>query len=501
MEERSIQSRYTDLETRREPFLRRARECAAVTIPTECPPSGHNGTSKLPQPHQGLGARCVTNLVSRLLTALLPAGQTFFIFEPPTEALVMNGELDVDPEVEKNLALAENIVVDETERRNWRRPTSSTLYQLVIAGNGLEYLAPDNTIQSFPFDSFVVVRDVKGNVIEVIVKQDIYPESAALAEEEHKGDHHTVEFYTQAKREGNVWITRQESDGKPFGKETLTDSNPFLVYRWCSVPCEDYGRGKIEEHYADFKSLEGYSKAMLDMAAMNARNLVLVRPNATGNALRKFVAKADNGEVGVGHAEDIQLVRFENIPGANIIANEIGRLTGEISAAFLLQSGLMRDAERVTAEEIRKVAEELEGVLGGVFSMLSEDMQKERLVRLISNMVSQGRLPPITDFVETQITVGLEALRREREASRVLQVLQVLPNLPQDALDYVPWDDLLKTFFIGVGLPGRLKSKEEVEEIRQKRMMEQAISQLGPEQLGAMTGGIPEQPTAGTPPQ
>ena len=71
-------SRYTQLETARRPFLDRAIDAAKLTIPSLMPPYGHTGFTKLPTPFQGIGARGVNNLASRLLLALLPPNSPFF---------------------------------------------------------------------------------------------------------------------------------------------------------------------------------------------------------------------------------------------------------------------------------------------------------------------------------------------------------------------------------------------------------------------------------------
>ena len=76
---KQAQARYSQLETRREPFLTRARDAAKLTIPSLLPPSGHTGHSKFSTPAQSLGARGVNNLASKLLLALLPPNSPFFV--------------------------------------------------------------------------------------------------------------------------------------------------------------------------------------------------------------------------------------------------------------------------------------------------------------------------------------------------------------------------------------------------------------------------------------
>ncbi|WP_265102931.1 portal protein, partial [Acinetobacter baumannii] len=52
------------------------------------------------------------------------------------------------------------------------------------------------------------------------------------------------------------------------------------------------------------------------------------------------------------------------------------KYVNRIGKGFLLSSSIVRDAERVTAEEIRMQANELETSLGGVYSRLAVDFQK-----------------------------------------------------------------------------------------------------------------------------
>ena len=44
----SALSRYEALKRKRDPFLRRARECAELTIPALMPPEGHSDATMLP---------------------------------------------------------------------------------------------------------------------------------------------------------------------------------------------------------------------------------------------------------------------------------------------------------------------------------------------------------------------------------------------------------------------------------------------------------------------
>ena len=78
MQYETAQSLYTQLEGQRWSFLDRARTSAELTIPYVLPPEGHGPHTKYYTPYQGIGARGVNNLASKLLLALLPPNAPFF---------------------------------------------------------------------------------------------------------------------------------------------------------------------------------------------------------------------------------------------------------------------------------------------------------------------------------------------------------------------------------------------------------------------------------------
>ena len=74
----SAASLYERLATQRDPYLRRARDCAKLTIPHLLTEESWSGSEKLYTPYQGVGARAVASLSSKLLMALFPPNTPFF---------------------------------------------------------------------------------------------------------------------------------------------------------------------------------------------------------------------------------------------------------------------------------------------------------------------------------------------------------------------------------------------------------------------------------------
>ena len=79
-------SLWTKLELRRQPFLDRARDASAVTLPYLIPPEGHANGSSLIDTFSSVGARGVNNLASKLQLSLFPIDAPFFQFDPEPNA-------------------------------------------------------------------------------------------------------------------------------------------------------------------------------------------------------------------------------------------------------------------------------------------------------------------------------------------------------------------------------------------------------------------------------
>lgn len=180
------------------------------------------------------------------------------------------------------------------------------------------------------------------------------------------------------------------------------------------------------------------------------------------------------------------MLQFANNSGMQLCANELERQTRELSAAFLMGAETVRDSERTTAFEVRKMTEQLEGTLGGVYSQLNSDMQQARMSRLVVQMKRSGQLPPWPDgMVEPVILTGLEALGREQDISRVQTALQFIQGMPPETLVYVKFSELLGKAFHGLNLPDAVRSEEEVQEIQQQQQQQAAMQQGAQAMAGA----------------
>ncbi|AGC35543.1 putative head-to-tail joining protein [Rhizobium phage RHEph01] len=481
--------RYQQLSTARSAVLERARASAKLTIPSLLPPSGHSETSSLPTPFQGIGARGVNNLASKLLLALLPPNSPFFrlmIDDFTLEQLTQRQGMRA--EVEKGLNKIERALMTEIETTAIRVSAFEALKQLLVAGNVLIYLPNEGGMRVFRLDRYVVKRDPMGNVIEIITREDISPDMVPQSmkdsvKQKSKSNEKTIELYTHIVRTPDKWVIRQEIKGMTVPRSRGSyplDKCPWIALRFTKIDCEDYGRGYVEEYYGDLLSLETLQQAIVEGSAAAAKVLFLVNPN--GTTRMTDIAKAPSGAVRSGNAEDVSVLQLEKYADFQIAFKTIETIQQRLSFAFLLNTAIQRAGERVTAEEIRYMAGELEDALGGVYSILSQEFQLPLVRVLMFRMERQKKIPPLPKgVVRPTITTGLEALGRGHDMNK----LNLFGQAAQQAAALPP--EISKADFLmrigtalGLDMDGLVKTPAQLQQDQQQLMLQQLLDKLGP---------------------
>jgi len=487
----TAKSLYESLSPKREPYLTRARQCAELTIPSLMPPAGHTGSSELYTPFQSIGARGVNNLASKLLLSLLPPNSPFFRLMVDDYTLAEQFDEDGRAEFEEALNDVERAVMTESERRALRTPVFTALKQVITAGNVLLLLPKEGRPRAVRFDSYVVRRSPDGVVLDVVIKEEIAygalpPEIRKKLDEQPDAEKYdpedTVEVYTHFYLKGQKYHQYQEVEGLtvPGSKGSYNkDEPPFLALRWTHLDGEDYGRGHVEEYIGDLNALEGLSKSILETSLAAAKSIIMVRPNSTTRIQK--VIEANNLDVIQGNEDDVSVIQLEKRADLSVAQSTMGEIMQRMAHAFLLNSSVQRDAERVTAEEIRFMAAELEDALGGVYSLLSQEFQLPLVKRLISLMEREDRIPTLPDGIEPSIVTGLEALGRGHDLSKYQVLSSEIAKFGPETIDeYLNLADYFKRFGTGLGIDmdGLIRSQEEREQRKQERREEMQQQQM-----------------------
>lgn len=519
----SAAERYRALYSAREVFLMRARDAATLTMPYLMPPIGFNPAMQLPTPYQSLGARGVRNLASKLLLALFPNTPFFkyeiddFVLEQIKEKAQAAGANVKASRGEFEIAMSrrERAIMVEINKALLRVVAFTAFLHLIVAGNFLIYAPPKGRVRGFRLDQYVVRRDPEGEVLEIVVeepinvdtlppsfrlaviKREIMTMGADAATDDHKGvGEKTSKLYTRIYRgTDDKWHIYQECEGLRIDGSEGTyplDQCPWLPLRWGSQPCEDYGRGYVEEFLGDLDSLESLSQTLVEGIAATARVLFLVNPNGVTRV--KVVAEARNGDVRSGRAEDVTIVQAANKSADFQTAQQQAEaIATRLSYAFMLNSSIQRNGERVTAEEIRYMAGDIDDALGGVYTLLAAEFQLPVVLIFERRMQKTRGVPALPKGVaEPTIITGLEAIGRgnDLQAMKAFMSDVVQTVGPEVAFKYMkPGEFLQRTAAAyGIDTTDLMATDEEVQQSEMQEQQNQVAQSLGPHAIKAGAG-------------
>ena len=509
MLQQSAKERYETLKQHREHFLDRAQECSELTIPSLVPPDGFHSSTDLYNPFQSVGARGVNNLASKLLLLLLPPNSPFFRLSIAGQAKKdLDEQKEIKSEVEKSLATIEREVSSKIEQLALRVSVFEALKHLIVAGNVLTYLPKKGTMRVFPLTNFVCKRDASGNIVEIVIEETIHPtylDGDTLERisqfEDYKPDEE-CELYTHIyKLNDKEFYTCQEVKGVKIESSQGTypvDSLPYQALRMVRVDNEDYGRGYVEEFLGDLKSLEGLSQSLVESAAASSKVVFMVRPNSVTR--KKDLANTRNGDTITGSGDDVAVLQAQKQYDLQVVERSIAKLEERLSYAFLLNTAIQRDAERVTAQEIRYMAQQLETAMGGIYSLLSQEFQLPLVTILMKRMSQANEIPSLPkNSVKPTIITGVEALGRGNDLQKLREFVAEIANLAQvnpAVVQSLNAQDLIKRIATGLGIDteGLVKSDEELAQeqsaqedaMQNQQMMQMAEKAIAPAVQGAM---------------
>ena len=499
----TVQALYTVRAKDREPFLTRGRSSAALTIPALLPPAGFSASAKLPTPWQSLGSRGVNNLASKLVLTLFPPNTPCFRYAVDDFALEqLSGQKGLRAEVEKALNKIERAVMTEIETTAVRQGMIEAIKQLIVAGNVLIFLKPDGGIRVFRLDQYVTKRDPSGDVLETIVCEKVSPielpesiRARAVATQRNDAKkpstEDTLELFTYIRRVDAGWKIHQEVAGLEVPGSSGSypkDKLPWLALRFITIDGEDYGRGYVEEHIGDLKSLEALQKAIVQASAAAAKVLFLVKPN--GSTKVQVLTESESGDVKIGNKDDVTVLQMEKYNDFKVALEMRNDLKKDLAYAFMLNSAIQRDAERVTQEEIRYMANELDTSLGGIYSTLSQELQLPFITVLVHRMTLKRRLPPIpADQVRPVVTTGVDAIGRGHDLDKLSQLYKIVREGfgEEAARTYINVSDAIKRVgtSLGIDTDGLVRDQEEVDEMARQNMQAQAIQDMAPAAMQA----------------
>jgi hypothetical protein len=513
---------YRQLEGDRNNYLERARTAARYTLPYLIPLSDSYTPGQNQQwglPWNGLGARGVHNITSRLTLALLPPTEAFFRFTIDEIELATQEQealaAGATPEdlakgkstFDLGLAKLERAVLRSIETSNDRVAVHEMLMHLIVGGNALLYVS-EKGLRCFHLDRYVLRRDPMGNPLQAIVCEELSVENlpprvkAVLDEEDgdriagiddEDGDDdasdydRTVKLFTCVEWEDNKVTWYQEVKGReiPGTKGTAKASeSPWLPLRMYRIDGHHYSPGYIEAAcLADLQTAEALSQAIAEGSLVSAQVKHLVKPSGVANP--KKLADSANGAYLPGNPDDVFTIQVNKASDLRVAMEGLARVEARLGQAFMLAD--VRDSERTTAEEVRLHALQIENSLGSIYSILTTEFQQPYVARKLALLMRAGKLPKLPDMVKPVVSVGLAAVGRGNDLEKTARFMQILQQSigPEGIATYVMPAELIRRLAASMGMDiiGLVKTDEQMA-AEQQQQQQMAMAQQ------AMQGGM-----------
>lgn len=417
----------------KQPFVDRAREAAELSLPHLAPLNeGEARTGQtFTRRHSLRAGRGVMALAAKMSVGFFPPTHPFFAYEPNVRAFLEQGAVDdID-----DLVLVLNRrtrLIDAFLRTGGpdgafidRAPT--LFEHLLVSGNYLLNQGRDGQWTGFPLHAFQVARDGRDRVRSILVRESIplegLPPAVRSAVESEANSDGNVPIFSGAvatrpplDRTGPpTWTLRQEVAHVPViePKENVADGDmPWLPVRLFRSDGESYGRSLFDVVLGTVEVVEGLTQAIAENAAMVSRGVWRVDPNS-GVDLQHFLGLG-SGEAVHARKDEIAMVTADKGADLSLASNLRDQFDRELAGVFL--QFVPRDAERVTAEEIRRLMAELNETFAGAASLLAVELQRKVIQKTERLMVARGRLDPLPEEIaEARVVTGLEAIGLARD--------------------------------------------------------------------------------------
>lgn len=467
-------ARWKELDSLRDPLMTRMEKYAGVTLPRLMLPKDQDEfSSSLQHDSQSIGAQGANHMSNKMMLALFRPSAPFFRTDPDADTRAALQAQGIDDEaMREGIVQVERDALKVLDSAAIRPMLHEAVLNLLVLGNVLIDLTDDD-MEMDALRDYVVRRNMRGKPVEILRRSRVLFDEL---EEDVQGAVHardpntTVDFirhYTFAKKK---WTLRQyvNDEALPEEFDQTWGEDKFEVHAlvWNLAKGRHYGTGLVEDYAGDFALISTLTDSEIALAIKASDYRWAAHPSGL-TSLEDF-KNSTNGSVISGRPEDIQMVGDTSSASAlQYLGMSIERAIRRVSGAFLLNSAITRNAERVTAEEIRQQAEELDTAVGGIYSRIAVSLQvplARWLLRKVSVDIRGTKLV-------LSIVTGVDAMSRNAEAYQVRLFLEDLQGLSTigASVPELNRSPVIRDFAAARGLSARkyVKSQEALQQEQQ----------------------------------
>lgn len=505
----AMRSEKGDLEHRCETYAR-------WTLPGVCP-GDTDETSEQVASYVKIGPRLVNNLANKISNVLFPQAQPFFSVdlgmdmkkrirqEAGDEVLA-----DSATTVRKEADFIAKYAMSKMNILQYRPKAVEAAQHILVTGNTIIRRLSNEKRVVYGVKDFGVRRTIDGEPYEVVLRDPItFRELPPEAQDAIKERHNSARLYGDktnpyeaeytlfthyAKGADDMWTAVQEVDGIRLPTTTRYTARDFpcVCLVWSLPRGYNYARGLVEEHAQVFHNLNITAEAISDITQAMANIKWIVSPASLLDV--RELNNSPRGSYHAGEPDDIKALMLDKLQELMVLVQREERYELELSKAFLMQAGTVRDAERVTAYEIQLNALELEQAFGGLYSRLALSWQKIEADYLMSKVDAKSLTTQ--QVFEITITTGSESLSREgilQNFRMAMMDLQLLEKVPEDMRASINPSKVAAFLFgqRGVNFEEFLYTTAEMQERQQQAIKQE--QQMMASQAAAQAAARPEE--------
>lgn len=481
--------RYATLEVDRKGYEDRAKTLAQYTIPSLYADDSANENSSLLDSYGSRYAGILINsLANRTALALFPPSGSPFKLTPDKDALLelTQGNAQARSAVMGEIGSVTSRVNEELNRQTIRPVLPSILSNIIAVAPVVVEKIEGKGIRYHSLRNFVVKLDSMGEPLEYIIKEEIDPVELpeGMNPEDYEGEE-DLELYTMCWRDQDKWYSKQSIGSEEIGDISTYDLDalPYTYLGWTLQHGDKYHRPLAESVQGVLNDYESINRVVVQGSIIAAKVIVMVDP--LGTTEKSDVADSANGDVIDGREGDVTTMKTnKNYDFQTALAKE-DKLKQQLDQAFMSRQGTQRDAERVTAEEVRRDAKELDENMAGMYSVLSAKLTKWLITHIMKELNIKF------DAIEVNVITGLDALGRSIESQKLDAYVGRMVNL--EMKDRLKDGELAIRYaaYEGIDTEGLLKTDEEVSaerQAQQEAMAKQQLLESGAQSLGQTAG-------------
>lgn len=509
--------------------LNRARMASAMTKPWVLPPQEQTHNDKLPERYQSIGSRGIMNLGGKMLLALYPPGVNWFHFNIDEQFLQAPDVADDEKQglldmmmarelVAQSRLEAANLSIRHRRRSTFRSRKRAVVDQLLITGDTLEYLDSQFRLKSFKRDQYTTKRDSATDVLYHTTHERV--DGLTLSDEQlakagvdadqmlsKPADKRMLDLYTKVEWQprSKVWVIRQEIEGETI-VESEEEVSPYFSTAFELASGDDYGRGFVELNQGDLNTLNELEQRLLEFAGTHSKMLIAKNYDSQvrDEDLQKPSGSIIQAKVQSGQIGDVAMLNMQNSTNFNVVLEASNRTSSNLARAMMMDSAVLPEQERVTATQVRRLASEIDGALGGMYAPIADDQQVPMIQRVVHMLERDGEFQRIPDTLAERVNItaatGLDALSKDQDLQRLLTFSQIISQFGEQALARIDIATLVKEVARNqrIDAPGLVKTDEQMQAEQGQQQEAQIIQQAAEKAID--TGGniVEEAATAQT---